>query len=155
MPMYSLSGPGSARMVRGRPLAADYECETIDPNNPTGPKVKAIFPADYTLRLYKYSPVDYENLRAAEHVLKNPKRIFFGVRAFNDGDWWCYTGRPTEWCIREGLVVPFPKDKVFAVYLSPRLRVFECRAEYVDRDDPLCPVDWQTRYRGLTWPSTS
>jgi len=46
-------------------LAADFTCETIDPNNPTGPKVKVIFPGKYTLRLFKYSPVDYENLRGA------------------------------------------------------------------------------------------
>jgi hypothetical protein len=138
----------------GEHVAADFACKTIDPNDPTGPKIDAIFPGVYTLRLYKYSPVDYENLRAAKHVLENPKRIFFGVRVFNQGGW-CYTGRPPEWYIKERAVVPFPKDRVFAVYLNPNMQVYECRAEYTDAVDPLCPVNWQDRYRGLTWKSTS
>ena len=135
-------------------MAANCACETIDPNNPTGPKIDAIFPAAYLLRLYKYSPVDYENLRAAKYVLENPKRIFFGVRVFNQGGW-CYTGHPAGWYIKERAIVPFPKDRVFAVYVNPNLQVYECRAEYTDAVDPLCPVDWQNRYRGLTWKSTS
>ena len=135
-------------------MAADFACKTIDPSNPTGPKVDAIFPGDYTLRLYKYSSVDYENLRAAKYVLEHTERVFFGVREFNEGGW-CYTGRPIEWHIEEGVVAAFPDNMIFAVYLNPNMRVYECRAEYVDVDDARCPKDWQTRYRGLTWKSTS
>lgn len=135
-------------------MADDFVCRTIDPNNVAGAKINAIFPGRYTSRLYKFSPVDYENLRAAKHVLENPARIFFGVREFNEGGW-CYTGRPAEWHIREAVVAPFPKDKVFAVYLNPKMRVYECRAEYAAPDDPLCPIDWQRRYRGLIWTSIS
>ena len=76
------------------------------------------------------------------------------MREFNEGGW-CYTGRPTEWYIREGVVVSFPDNMVFAVYLNPNMRVYECRAEYVAPNAPLCPKDWQTRYRGLIWKSTS
>ncbi len=135
-------------------MADDFACPIIDPQNPTGPKVDAIFPGDLTLRYYKYSPVRYFNLITAKHVLDNAERIFFGVREFNEGGW-CYTGRPDEWYIRENVIAPFPGDKVFAVYLNPNLRVYECRAEYADPDDPLSPVDWQKRYRGLIWKSTS
>lgn len=135
-------------------MARDFFCKTIDPNNPPGPKIDAVLPGVYTARLYKYSPVDYENLRAAKHVLENPKRIFFGVRVFNQGGW-CYAGRPAEWCKMARAVVPFPKDKVFAVYLNLNMHVYECRAEYAATDDPLCPRGWQERYRGLTWKSTS
>ena len=147
-------------------MTADYACKTIDPNNPAGPKIDAIFPGAYTLRLYKYSSVDFENLRAAKYVLENPKRIFFGVRAYNQGGW-CYTGRPADlmkarfspswgtWYIKERAVAPFPKDRVFAVYVNSTMHVYECRAEYADPVDPLCPVNWQDRYRGLTWKSTS
>jgi len=145
---------GLLEWLEERTLPDDFACETIDPRNPTGPKVDAIFPGDYTLRLYKYSPVDYENLRAAKHVLEHTERIFFGVREFNEGGW-CYSGRPVEWCIKEAVVAPFPDNMVFAVYLNPNMRVYECRAEYVATDDPHCPKNWQTRYRGLTWKSTS
>jgi hypothetical protein len=86
--------------------------------------------------------------------LDNTERIFYGVRVFNQGGW-CYTGRPGEWYIKEGIVVPFPKDKIFAVYVNPRMRVYECRAERAADDDPLAPIDWLTRYGGLTWKRTS
>ncbi len=131
-------------------MAADFTCETIDPENPDGPKIGAIFPAGYTSKLFKHWPVDFENPRAAKYVLENVERIFFGVREFNEGGW-CYTGHPTEWYIRERIVVPFPHDKVFAVYVNPRMYVYECRAEVAATEDPLCPLNWQTRYRGLAW----
>lgn len=134
-------------------MAADFACKTIDPSNPTGPKVDAIFPGDYTLRLYKYSPVDYENLRAAKYVLEHTERVFFGVREFNEGGW-CYTGRPSEWLIKEGVAAPFPDNMIFAVYMNPNMRIYECRAEYVADDDARCPKNWQKRYRGLTWKNT-
>ena len=135
-------------------MADDFACDTIDPKNPDGPKVKAIFPGWYTLRLFKYLPVRYENLRAAKYVLEQPSRIFFGVREYSQGGW-CCAGRPIEWYIRENVVVPFPEDKVFAVYLNPMMRVYECRAEHADSADPLSPRDWERRYRGLIWKSTS
>ena len=135
-------------------MAVDYSCETIDPNNPAGPRIQVIFPAAYTLRLFKYNPVDFEKLRAAKYVLENTGRIFFGVRQFNEGGW-CYTGHPPEWTIKPQIVVPFPRDKLFAVYVNPRMHVYECRAELVAPDDASFPRDWKTRYRGLIWKSTS
>lgn len=135
-------------------MAADYECLTLDPSNPGGPRISVVFPASYTLKLYKTAPVRFENLRAARFVLENPQRIFFGVREYNEGGW-CYTGCPTEWFIRERIVVPFPPGHVYAVYINPRMRVYECRGERADEADPLSPVDWEKRYRGLVWRSTS
>ncbi len=132
-------------------MVTDISCKTLNPVDPDGPKLDAIFPAGYTTKLYKYWPVDFDNLRAAKFVLENTERIFFGVRKFTEGGW-CYTGRPTEWYIKEGIEVPFPPDKVFAVYMNSRMHVYECRAECADNQDPLCPVGWQTRYGGLTWP---
>ena len=132
-------------------MASDFSYLAIDPRNPDGPRVDVIFPASYTLRIYKHSPVDFENLRAAKHVLDDTDRIFFGVREYNEGGW-CYTGRPQSWYIKEGIETPFPKSLVFAVYVNPLLHVYECRAEFVADDDPLCPANWRTRYGGLTWP---
>ena len=134
-------------------MADNFACKTIDPNNPTGPKVDAIFPGGLTLRYFKYMPVRYLNLVAAKFVLENTQRIFSGVREFNEGGW-CYTGWPAEWYVKENEKAPFPRDMVFAVYLNPNMRVYECRAEYAAEDDRLCPVDWRNRYRGLTWKNT-
>ena len=133
---------------------ANFACKTINPNNPLGPKIDAIIPANLYLRYYKYYPIRYQNLRAAKYVLENPQRIFWGVRQFNEGGW-CYTGRPIEWYIKENVVVAFPDDKIFAVYLNPNMRVYECRAEYAASNNPMCPDNWENRYRGLIWKSTS
>jgi hypothetical protein len=56
--MYSLAARGLLEWAEEDTLADDFTCETIDPNNPTGPKVKTTFPGDYTLHLFKYLPVD-------------------------------------------------------------------------------------------------
>jgi len=122
--------------------------------NPTGPKIDAIFPGALTLRYWKYWPVRYWNLIAAKFVLEHPQRVFYGVREYNEGGW-CYTACPAQWYVRENEVAAFPKNMVFAIYLNPNMRVYLCRAEHAAQDDPMCPVDWQNRYRGLIWKSTS
>ncbi len=53
-------------------MARDFTCETLDPRHPKGPRVEVTFPGEYTIHLYKNSPVDFENLRAAKHVLEDP-----------------------------------------------------------------------------------
>ena len=135
-------------------MAKDFIFETIDPKNPSGPRVDVILSGDLIERFYKHMPVRWENLRAMKYVLDNPERIFFGVRQYNEGGW-CYTGRPERWYIKVDIEVPFPKDKVFSVYINPNMRIYECRAELAATDDPANPADWQNRYRGLIWKNTS
>lgn len=132
----------------------NYMQDIIDPNNPRGPKVKAIIPHWLILKYYKFHPVRYENLRATKHVLENPLRIFTGVRIYNEGGL-CFVGRPNQWYIREATQVPFPQDLIFAVYMNPRFHVYECRAEHAASDDPSSPENWQNRYGGLIWRNTS
>ena len=133
---------------------SNYECETLDPENPEGDKIKVIIPGDLYLRYYKYQRVRYENLRAVKHVLSSPQRIFWGVREYNEGGW-CYVGRPERWHIRPEVVAPFPHDKVFAVYINPLKRMYEFGAECADPEEPGSPIGWKDRYRGLKWKSTS
>ena len=135
-------------------MAADYTCRTRDPENPVEGVIEAVFPGRFTLGLYKHDPVGYENLRAAKYVLENIERIFRGLRQYNRGGW-CYTGRPQSWYIREDVTAPFPDSLVFAVYINPRLRVFEARAEVAEREDPMSPLNWSDRYEGLVWMRTS
>lgn len=136
-------------------MAGDFRCETIDPDDPDGPKTAVIFPAFLTMAYYKYHPVRYENLRAAKWVLEHPLRIFRGVREYNEPDWLCYVGKPREWYIKENTKEPFPEDKLFAVYVNSRKCVYECRGEIAAKDDSLCPDDWENRYGELIWKSTS
>ncbi len=121
---------------------------------PLRPKVLATIPRRLIECYFKFWPVRYENFRAAKHVLTNPIRIFAGVREFNPGGW-CFRGRPTIWHIRETVTAPFPADRVFSVYLNPRLMVYECRAEYSSREDADLPIDWGNRYSGIVWQTTS
>jgi len=132
----------------------NYEQETLDPNNPTGPKIKAIIPHYIYNRAYKYNSVKYENIRAVKEVLENPKRIFWGIREHSEGGW-CYVGIPTKLYIKENVVIDFPNNKIFAVYINDRFMVFDWILEYIDSKDNLNPKDWEKRYRSLVWKSTS
>lgn len=132
----------------------DYFIEVLNPENVCGPKVMAIIPYRLIEAYYKYSIVRWENFRAAKHVLQNPLRIFSGVRQFNEGGW-CFTGRPETWYIKENVTASFPGNLIYAVYLNPRLCIYECRAEIVSDNDKSSPNDWQNRYKGLIWKSTS
>ena len=85
----------------------NYEQETIDPNNPTGPKIKVIIPHSIYERAYKFNSVKYENIRAVKEVLENPKRIFWGIREHNVGGW-CYVGRPSTIYVTDAKVIDFP-----------------------------------------------
>lgn len=135
-------------------MGHDYSTEVVNPDDLAGPKIQAIIPYRLILNYYKFSPVRYENLRAAKYVLENPLRIFSGVRRFNEGGW-CFTSRPQTWYIREGVAASFPKNLIYAVYLNPRFYVYECRAEESAADDDSCPIDWQNRYKALIWKRTS
>ena len=92
----------------------NYECDAIDPNNPSGPRVKIVIPHRLFDRYYKYNSVKYENIRCVDWVLKHTERIFVGLRLFSEGGW-CYTGKPEQWYERENVVVPFPNHLIFAV----------------------------------------
>ncbi len=134
-------------------MSKNFCLKIINPSDPTGEKVEAIFSPSFYLNVYKYSPLRYENLRVARYVLENPKRIFAGIREFNPGGW-CFTGKPKEWYVSPESIGPFPDNLVFAVYLNSRYYVFEARAEPRSADDTFCPENWQDRYKALIWKST-
>ena len=135
-------------------MTHSFNIFTIDPKNPRGGRIEVTIPGDLALRWYKYNPVKHENLRAVKAVLDNPKRIYTGIRAINEGGF-CYVGRPDTWCVKEDLEVPFPENRVFAVYLNDRMYIYDFTAEYIDSEDPLSPKDWKNRFTGLLWRSTS
>ena len=135
-------------------MPTNFSIQIVNPANISGPKIEAIIPHNLILHCYKYNPVKHENFRAARFVLENPKRIFSGIREFNDGGW-CFTGRPQKWHVKENVEVPFPDKYVFAVFLNSRFVIYEFRAERVAGDDEYCPVDWQNRFGALIWTSTS
>jgi hypothetical protein len=66
-------------------MGKHFEIETIDPRNLPNGRAIVTIPYNLIIRFYKFRPVDYENFRAAKEVLENPKRIFTGIRAHNEG----------------------------------------------------------------------
>ena len=131
-----------------------YSIEILNPNDPANLKATATIPHRLIEKYYTFDPVRFENLRAVKHVLENTKRIFAGIRRFNEGGW-CFTGKPEMWYIREDVQAPFPRELVFAVYLNPRLCVYEARAERVAEDDEFSPIGWEDRYEALIWKTIS
>lgn len=132
----------------------DFLIPILNPLDPGGPRINAVLPHRLILKYYKFHPVRYENFRATKFVMEQPRRIFAGVRQFNEGGW-CFTGRPTTWYTQESVVSPFPDNFVFSVYLNSRFAIFECRAEIAASDDNECPEDWQDRYKALVWKNIS
>jgi hypothetical protein len=86
-------------------MANDPTVATVDPANPTGPLIQAVFPGWWLRKLFKTSPVDFKNIVAAKFVLENVERVFRGPLHFRQGGW-CYTGRPLRWCIRAPRMTP-------------------------------------------------
>ena len=64
-----------------------YNIEIRNPSDPANSKVTAIIPSGLIEAYYKYDIVRFQNFWAVKHVLENTKRIFAGVRRFNDGGW--------------------------------------------------------------------
>ena len=133
-----------------------YECETIDPRRRDGSRTTVRLSIQLARKYLKLISVDYMNLGlCAKEVLDDPQRIFEGVRGYEEGGW-CYTGRPSEIYVTEGVTAPFQERFVYAVYVSPSLEIYWWCPEKCDPQDPLCPLDWQNRYDGgLIWTNTS
>ena len=128
-----------------------YSHPTIDPLDPcSGNTTKVKFHRGFLDHLSKDKPVDFFNLKTATRVLDAPNRISYGLRQLNEGGW-CYVGKPNEWWLREAVIVPFPPNMVFAIYLSDDLIVYNFRAEYTDPIDELSPLNWAERYERLIW----
>ena len=132
----------------------NYFIEVLDPENPSGPKKKATIPYDLILHYYKRLETRYDQFIEAKYVLENTSRLFGRCRLLSDG-MWCYSGRPETWHVKPGVIAPFPKELVFAVYLNDRLIVYEFGAEPADPGDPYSPKDYKTRFGELKWKSTS
>ena len=109
--------------------------------------------------LYRYWPNDFMNLFTVKEVLHNPNRIFSGLnRPYSDSDnKLCVVGKPRHWYERgkSDTPVPFPPNLVYVVFLSERMSVFDFGAEDSDPQDPLSPIDFENRFRELTWPKRS
>jgi len=121
----------------------------------TGEKTDIRIEEDYCRHLYKNIRTSYENLRAAKYVLENPKRIFSGILRSVTSDGQCFVGKPERWYINPTDTAPFPKNKVFLVFLTTRMQLYNFRAELSDLEDPLSPIDWKNRFGGVLWKSTS
>ena len=130
-------------------------CQTIDPTAPTGGMWQVFLPTSVVDELFKRLGNDFWNLLlCAKPVLDNPKRIFEGVRDYEEGGW-CYVGIPDEISPAEKVKAPFPPGFVYAVYVNPEREVYWWCLEKSAKDDPLCPEDWQERYGSLKWSRTS
>lgn len=104
-------------------------------------------------------PNRFLNLFTVYEVLNNPNRIFAGLkRPFSDSSKrLCVVGKPRYWYVgkENSSEVPFPSELVYLVFLSERNSVFEFGAEDADQEDPLSPVNYETRYGEILWKKTS
>ena len=133
---------------------ADQVVMVRNPEDPTGTLVPARFAGDLIREIHARSIVEFENLRAAVHVLEHPKRIFEAYRLYNEGPYWCYTGAPDEWCIKPQVMAPFQERLVFSVYVNPGRWFYLHRAELASAGDRFTPQDLKLGSKGLVWSDT-
>lgn len=105
-------------------MTRSFYVEIIDPLNPGGPPVEATIPDFLIAREYKRSDARYANFEVVHLVLREPSRIYRGLREWNHNHW-CFVGRPEFWHLEDkatGTVrrLPFPQDLIYAVYLNDR-----------------------------------
>lgn len=85
-------------------------------------------------------------------ILQQPTAVFEGLRRDEDEDrgaagWRCYCGVPAHAYRTDGSATrPYP-GQVYLVFVNDEGVVYNWRWEQADLDDPLLPVDHQTRFK--------
>jgi hypothetical protein len=130
-----------------------YLVQTINPENPTGDKIDVIITEKNLDYWFAHKPVKFQNLiTCGKQVLANPKRIYRGLRELSEGGW-CYVGKPDTWFLTVDQEVPFPNNKVFALFVNDRMYLYDFVAELCDPEDPISIINWRTRFGGRVWSS--
>ncbi len=137
-----------------------FRIKTLNPVDPLQEKVDVKVPRDLIAELFRRGhKTKYMNLEAAREVLEGSPSIFIGIRMETgigmERGGYCYAGRPSMLYNGSGKLVEFPSDKVYAVYVSTEMELYEWRDEYADKDDPEFPINWRERYASCKWKNIS
>ncbi|MCX5674736.1 MAG: hypothetical protein NTX87_06985 [Planctomycetota bacterium] len=128
--------------------------DALNPHEQTGATWSVLLPIGLVRHWLKESEVDYQNLKhLVPEILRKPVAVFGGVRVYEQGGY-CYLGKPADWYIRPNCLVPFPKERIFAVYVNPMCRLYEIQAEKVEPPSLYRPKGWKDRYEALLWSTT-
>ncbi len=132
-------------------MVATYQLDAQDPHDPDS-VAKIKLPGDLIERFFRQSNTKVENLPLVAATLRQPDAVFEGIRERSTGGW-CYTKtRPSdEWTIQDNISSTFPAHLLFAVYLNPRMHVYEWRAERAVRPGSAYPEDWEARFLRCIW----
>ena len=115
------------------PKKGYYELEGADPHDPCGSLIPMFLSKEDLRGLYKHHPIKADNLKPAAEVLEAPDRIYVGIRE-DQGRWgYCYVGTPEQHAISNGVYGPIGRNRVFCVFVTDRLVVFEWRVERAER----------------------
>lgn len=85
-------------------------------------------------------------------ILQRPTAVFEGLRRDEDEDrhaagWRCYCGIPTHAYRADGTATRPYVGQVYLVFVNDEGIVYNWRWEKADPDDPLLPLDHQTRFK--------
>jgi len=85
-------------------------------------------------------------------VLKAPMAIFEGLEREGFEKGLCFTGKTDRYRLRQAVETPFPRGKVFAIYMDKSRFIFEWRLEREDPEHDGHPVRWTQRFTRRLWP---
>jgi hypothetical protein len=128
-----------------------YDVEALNPHGQTAATWTVLVPVSLVRHWLKESEVDFQNLKhLVPAILRAPVAVFEGVRDYEEGGY-CYLGKPTDWYVKPRCLVPFPKDRIFAVYVNPMRRLYDIQAEKTEPGSMYRPEGWKERYEALLW----
>ena len=127
----------------------------LDPDDPAGEKRTVAWLDDDLMRqLWRGKPrqtTKFHNINTALEVLRDPERVFGGVRDGESGGR-AYVGRPSHVRDRTGHKYPRNERFVFVAYLDADSNLYDWRQEPMDAADGACPRGFATRYQKQLWP---
>ncbi len=127
----------------------------VDPYDPSGGPGTYYFNVSDLKKTYKRAPQKLYNLETVREVLKNPHRIWRGIRE-DRAQWLCFCGQPAHWYIGFEESAPFPRDCLYCVFVNDLNVVYEWRAEKAAIIEPGRLLDLpgcEFRFQELIWPS--
>ncbi len=125
-----------------------------DPEDPQGRRRISVWLNVTSLDwLYKTNRWKAFNLKTAVQVLRNPDRVYRGIRKDDGGQWvgWCFVAVVETFFSSEDGSYPAPLSKVFAAFIDEGGHLFEWGEEERDQADPKAPKDTDKRFGGLQW----
>jgi hypothetical protein len=128
-----------------------YEISAIDPFDKAGKK-RRVIQAQIEFIMKSGLEHRFYRLRLIKEVGENPTAIYQGWNRLGYEESLCYVGRPRIDFPSDGIELPRPPGKVFAVFVTASGKCEDWRWEPCDPKNPELIENHDTRFGKKIWP---